>query len=137
MSPVYLPQPLRLLVIQRAGNRCEYCLVNQEDVLLPHEPDHIIAQQHGGTSEEANLALACLHCNRNKGPNISSIDPLTGKIAALYNPRQEAWQEHFELAGANIIPKTPSGRATTQLLKLNTAKRLAVRQNLIDAGRYP
>jgi 5-methylcytosine-specific restriction endonuclease McrA len=54
-------------VVERAGNRCEYCLLPQWATLLKHEPDHIISVQHGGKTDEMNLALACAHCNRYKG----------------------------------------------------------------------
>ena len=55
----------------RAGFRCEYCLIHEEDILFPHEPDHITAEQHGGPTSGENLAFACYHCNRLKGPNIA------------------------------------------------------------------
>lgn len=81
MSRSYIPAPIRRSVIDRAAGRCEYCLVHDEDVLLPHEPDHIIAEQHGGKTELDNLALACIHCNRRKGPNIASTDPTSFESA--------------------------------------------------------
>ncbi len=34
-----------------------------------------------------NLALACLRCNRHKGPNVGSFDPLTGQLTPFFNPR--------------------------------------------------
>jgi hypothetical protein len=52
----------RILVRQRAAERCEYCRVRQE-----HEPfyrfhiEHILPRQHGGNDEVTNLALACHH----------------------------------------------------------------------------
>jgi 5-methylcytosine-specific restriction endonuclease McrA len=54
---------------------------------LPFQLDHIIARQHGGSSDSDNLALARLHCNRHKGPNIAGRDPLTGVIANLFHPQ--------------------------------------------------
>jgi 5-methylcytosine-specific restriction endonuclease McrA len=45
---------------------------------VAHHIDHIIAEQHGGATIADNLALACLHCHRPKGPNIASIDVETG-----------------------------------------------------------
>ena len=57
---------LRVALKRRANARCEYCLVPDGAVMWPHEPDHIIAEQHGGHTELANLALACFHCNRRK-----------------------------------------------------------------------
>lgn len=49
--------------------------------------DHIVARQHGGPTVLENLALACLHCNRHKGPNIAGTDPSTGEIVRLFHPR--------------------------------------------------
>jgi hypothetical protein len=137
MSRTYIPVALRHLVTERADSRCEYCLVRSEDVLLPHEPDHIVAEQHGGETVFDNLALACIHCNRNKGPNIASIDPETKQLVPLFNPRQNIWNEQFTLDGAYIRPLTPIGRATIQLLKLNDPERIRVRELLIMIEHYP
>jgi len=73
------PESLRDFVRERAGNRCEYCLVPDVFVSV-HEPDHIIAAQHRGATTPENLALACFDCNRYKGPNISSVDPATEQV---------------------------------------------------------
>lgn len=126
---------LRTQIQQRAGGRCEYCRVHENDVLFPHEPDHVIADQHGGDTTTENLALACFHCNRQKGPNIASIDPETGQIAPLFNPRSDRWETHFRFEGARIIPLTAIGRATVQLLKLNSSERIRVRTSLRETGR--
>jgi len=61
MSRTHIPAELRRLVINRANGRCEYCLVPQDAIFAPHQPDHIIAEQHGGETEADNLALSCLH----------------------------------------------------------------------------
>lgn len=61
----YLSANLRQLVIERAGERCEYCLLHQRDVaLFNHEVDHIIPEKYQGQTVEGNLALACFECNR-------------------------------------------------------------------------
>ncbi|MDQ1301011.1 MAG: hypothetical protein QG637_932 [Chloroflexota bacterium] len=137
MTGTYLPPALRQLVKVRAASRCEYCRVREADVLLPHQPDHIIAEQHGGESTADNLALACIHCNRHKGANIASLDPTTGRLTPLFNPRTQVWEDHFALTGARIIPLTPAGRVTVRLLRLNDTQRLSVRQALVEAGTYP
>ncbi len=137
MSGSHIPAALRRLVWERANGRCEYCLVHDDDVLLAHQPDHIIAEQHGGPTAAENLALACVHCNRRKGPNIASIDPDSGQLTPLFNPRTQIWQEHFVLDGAYILPRTAVGHVTIRLLDLNNPDRIRVRQALIQAGRYP
>lgn len=137
MSRTHIPTSLRQLVSDRASGRCEYCLVHDDDVLLPHEPDHIIAEQHGGKAEAENLALACVHCNRRKGPNIASLGPRSGELVPLFNPRAHAWTDHFSLDGPYIRPLTEIGEATVQLLKLNDPDRVRVREALIEADTYP
>ena len=66
------------LIWRRAGDRCEYCLIPQFAFPLPFQVDHILAEKHGGVTVEENLALACPHCNRFKGPNIAGVDPEQG-----------------------------------------------------------
>lgn len=137
MSGTYISPILRRRVRKRAAGRCEYCRVHDSDVLLPHQPDHIIAEQHGGETTAENLALACIHCNRHKGPNIASLDPISGQLTSLFNPRTQVWEDHFALEGAYILPLTAVGRVTIRLLDLDHQDRLRVRQALIEAGRYP
>lgn len=137
MSGTAIPNVLRLELARRAGQRCEYCLLHAADALLPHEPDHIIAAQHGGATVADNLALACFDCNRLKGPNIASVDPDTGRVVPLFHPRRERWDGHFLLEGARILPLTPPGRATAALLRFNAPDRLRLRESLRQAGRYP
>jgi 5-methylcytosine-specific restriction endonuclease McrA len=57
---------LRAEVSRRAGCRCEYCLIHEDDAGFSHQLDHIISRKHGGTSAADNLALACVLCNRHK-----------------------------------------------------------------------
>ncbi len=137
MSRTHIPAELRHLVINRANGRCEYCLVPQDAVFAPHQPDHIIAEQHGGETEADNLALSCLHCNRHKGPNIASVDVETNQLVFLFNPRTQVWAEHFVLQGATIRGVTAVGRITVRVLDLNAPERVEVRQTLIEDGLYP
>lgn len=126
-----------MVVSQRAGERCEYCMLSEAVSLHKHEPDHIIPRQHGGESVADNLALACLRCNRHKGPNVGSFDPLTGRLTPFFNPRQQEWAEHFRLEQAEIIPLTPEARVTVRIFHLNDADRVAERQALMNVGLYP
>lgn len=111
---------LRDLVVNRANSRCEYCLAHQEmQPFAKFQVEHILAKQHGGTSSDDNLALACVHCNLRKGPNIAGIDPVTGQIEALFHPRKQLWSDHFEFVHHLIAGITPCGRATVQVLDMN------------------
>ena len=128
---------LRREVRERAGERCEYCLLAESQAFFPHEPDHLIALKHGGETTSANLALACFDCNRFKGSDIASLDPITGKLVALFNPRTQRWTDHFELRGGVIVPLTEVGRVTEKLLQLNLGSRVEVRERLAAIGAYP
>ncbi|MBM4459429.1 MAG: HNH endonuclease [Chloroflexi bacterium] len=137
MSPIPVSPRLRRLVIERAADRCEYCLLHQEDTPFTHQIDHVFPLKHGGATTSENLALACLDCNRYKGSDLSAIDPATGLVVQLYNPRTQTWRQHFQCDGAAIRGVTPSGRATVNLLRLNSSLRMLQRRALLDAGRYP
>ncbi|MBI3249705.1 MAG: HNH endonuclease [Deltaproteobacteria bacterium] len=77
--PSEVPAGLRQVVAERAAYRCEYCQLPQAAALHRHELDHILPRQHGGETLDRNLALACLRCNRYKGPNVGSFVPDTGQ----------------------------------------------------------
>ncbi|MEB3339502.1 HNH endonuclease [Okeania sp.] len=81
-----------------------------------HEIDHIIAEKHGGSTEENNLALSCTLCNQYKSTDLTSIDPDTGDITSLYHPRQDIWLDHFSIKNGRIIPSSAKGRVTARLL---------------------
>lgn len=134
--PLELSDRLRQMVIERAGSRCEYCLLPQSAAFHRHEPDHIIPLQHGGETIESNLALACMRCNRYKGPNIGSIDPATGELIRFFNPRIHKWDEHFELEGGIISPLTPESRVTVKIFRINDDDRVLERIQLLEIGIY-
>jgi hypothetical protein len=127
----------REFVRQRAGNRCEYCLLPQVYSELTHHIEHIVAKQHNGTDDPDNLALACHRCNLQKGPNLTGIDPSTGELIRLFHPRRDRWAEHFRWEGTHILGITARGRATVQLLAVNDARRLELRTQLRIKGEMP
>jgi hypothetical protein len=128
----------RELVWSRAHHRCEYCLIHQEDEpFYRFHVEHVIAKQHGGTDNPENLALACHHDNEHKGPNLSGVDPETGKVVPLFNPRQQRWSRHFRLEGPVIVGRTQGGRATVAVLALNATDRVELRAELIADGVFP
>ena len=122
----------RELVRERAGGRCEYCLLRQQHSELTHHIEHIVAKQHGGTDEADNLALACHRCNLRKGPNLSGLDPLGGDVVLLFHPRRDRWEQHFAIRDSNIQGSTPSGRATVRLLAMNDTRRVELRAELLS-----
>ena len=122
---------------RRAGHRCEYCLIQEEDVGFPHQVDHIISRKHGGRSSADNLALACVICNRYKGSDVASIDSNTGDLVRLFHPRKDRWADHFQIDGEHIESLTAVGRVTAELLRLNAPERLSERRLLQALGTYP
>jgi 5-methylcytosine-specific restriction endonuclease McrA len=122
----------RTFVRQRAGDRCEYCQRHQDDSpLAPLQIEHIIPKKHGGSDDINNLALACIDCNLGKSSNLTGIDPATGDTTLpikLFNPRSQAWDDHFGREGPLIIGKTDVGRATTAVLNMNVADQVERRR---------
>lgn len=108
----------------------------QDVALHKHEPDHIVPIQHGGGSEENNLALSCMRCNKYKGPNIGSIDPETKELVRFFNPRTDEWNSHFKLKNTLIVPLTPEARVTVKIMRLNDEDRMEERRRLIAVGMY-
>lgn len=124
-------------VRERANDVCEYCLSPQRIYRLRFQIEHIIARQHGGEDSLDNLALACGRCNRYKGSNIAGIDPITGSLSRLFDPRKDHWSEHFKWEGPNVVGCTAVGRVTVGLLVMNHPDVLAVRHELIASNQFP
>jgi len=129
-----MDEALDRLVRLRARNCCEYCRFPQAFSSTRFEIDHIVAEQHGGKTVSANLALACFACNHHKGPNLGGIDPKTRKKVWLFNPRRHKWGRHFRWQGAVLQGRTPIGRATVAVLGINLDYRVAQRAALIAEG---
>jgi len=98
-------------VRDRAAGLCEYCRLPESLSKLDFALDHVRARQHGGRTRTANLAFACGFCNRHKGPNVAGVDPKTGRLTALFNPRTQQWADHFKWLGPRILGLTSVGRA--------------------------
>jgi 5-methylcytosine-specific restriction endonuclease McrA len=121
---------LKRQVRERAGNRCEYCQTHQDDSPLSTlQIEHITPRKHGGSDRLENLALACLECNLHKGSNLAGIDPDSGQVIPLFNPRMDHWDDHFNWSGILIVGKTPTGRATVSVLCMNSDDHLALRSS--------
>ena len=127
----------RRLVWARAKSRCEYCRLHQdEDPYFRFHVEHIVPRQHGGNDDPENLALACHDCNEHKGTNLAGIDPDSGKLARLFNPRRQRWHRHFQRVGSRILGRTRCGRVTVLVLSFNQDKRMELREQL-DKGGSP
>ena len=137
MSQTYIPAELRRLVIRRADRRCEYCLIHEDDTYFGCEVDHVVSEKHGGLTVAENLAYACLVCNRYKGSDLGSILVPAGDLIRFFNPRIDAWSDHFSLDGVLIKPLTTIGQVTERIFRFNAMERLMEREALRAIGRYP
>lgn len=129
---------LRAKAIRRAKGYCEYCRQPDDRDLnaYSHEVDHVISRKHSGKTALDNLAYACFDCNRHKGSDIASIDPQTGELTYLFNPRRQEWYDHFRYDETGVLfPLTAVGRTTAALLRLNAPIRVQARADLIANGK--
>ncbi len=60
----HIPREVMLRVVRRDNNQCQICSrVLRDDEI---EFDHIIPISKGGATEESNLRVTCIECNRKK-----------------------------------------------------------------------
>ena len=139
IKKAYIPDQLRVHIVEEARNRCGYCLRSEELMGMPMTIDHIIPESVGGRTEKDNLWLACTRCNQYKGAQTEAFDTLTQKTVLLFQPRLQIWVEHFEWSqgGTEIVGKTATGRATVKALRLNNAKIVVTRRLWVSAGWWP
>src|ERR1043166_6261488 len=126
-----MDRQLQEATVSRANFCCEYRQLPAWLSELPFEFDHIIARKHGGRTESQNLAFACLYCNSYKGPNLSGVDPTSGEIVCLFNPRVDHWAKHFRWQGPLLVGQTPIGRVTIRVLNINASDAVEVRRSLL------
>lgn len=134
-----IPASMRQKLVEECHHRCGYCLMTEANTGIPMTVDHIIPVSKGGGSILANLWLACYRCNEFKANRTGAEDPITGEIVPLFNPRTQAWAEHFAWSpdGTHIIGLTAIGRATVVALRMNDALRVAARWRWVSVGWHP
>ena len=134
----------RKLVRERAKFLCEYCHSLEEASAL-FAIDYIIPQSLPGSSDDPdNLALACQRCNGYRYNFTTGIDPETGDLIPIFNPRKQKWSDHFlwSADGLKIIGITATGRATCNRLDLNDERHnegsiIKARRFWIKGGWHP
>ena len=132
-----MDESLRQFVRERAGLRCEYCRLPQDAApFLRFHVEHIQATQHIEDDSEANLCLACPRCNLQKGPNLATLSSPDRKLIRLFHPREDVWEDHFEVVNGFIVGRTEIGTATAKLLLMNAGDQLRIRRKLISRGEY-
>jgi hypothetical protein len=65
-----------------------------------------------------------------------ALDELTGQEVGLFNPRRDAWHEHFSITEetGEIKGLTAIGRATVSRLRINSAAQVEARQQWLRLG---
>jgi hypothetical protein len=83
--------------------------------------------------------LACASCNLSKTDKATGTDPRTHAEVPLFNPRTQAWADHFRWADDHetLVGRTPTGRATVATLDMNNEVRLEARRLWIATGWLP
>lgn len=138
MTGAHVPASLERRVRLRAGHRCEYCRLSQARQEATFHVDHVIPLRQGGTTTLDNLSLACVSCSLRKGARVTARDPASGKEVRIFNPRAQAFRDHFAvLENGKLMGKTPAGRATIDLLRMNRDLAIELRLEEKARGRYP
>lgn len=134
-----LPQAIQDAVRQRANYLCEYCHTSELWQYVQFTIDHLVPLSQGGDDSLQNLALACFHCNRYKSYHDTAVDPQSGDVVAIFQPRLDQWSEHFIWSNDKLIlvGLTPVGRSTIALLKINRPRVLSIRAADAIVGRHP
>lgn len=71
---------LRAFVRERAGRRCEYCRLHEDDAdFLSFHVEHIVAKQHGGTDDPDIFALPAPNATGPRGPIWQAFSTAKGK----------------------------------------------------------
>lgn len=120
----------------RAGDKCEYCLLPQKFSFYQFHVDHIISLKHGGHSQIENLAYCCPDCNSFKGTDLATFLFNSNSLIRFFNPRNDIWDDHFELSDGLILGKTEIGSATEKIFQFNEIDRLIFRRELIRLQLY-
>jgi hypothetical protein len=128
---------LRREVIERAGDRCEYCGLAQIGQEATFHIDHVSPRVKNGPTVLDNLALACVSCSLRKGALTHALDPERNAETPLFNPRTHVWSDHFRWNDVEIVGLTPTGRATVSKLQLNRRLALAIREEEKLRHRHP
>jgi len=134
-----IPVAVRAHLRSEAHDRCGYCQTQQALAYGPLEVDHIIPVAAGGKDDPDNLWLACRPCNQYKGVQTHGRDRQSGQHVRLFNPRQQAWCDHFRWSedGTHVMGLTACGRATVSALKLNNPFAVETRRHGVRAGWHP
>jgi len=128
---VYIPDNLREFVTARANGLCEYCQTNGS-IVAYMEIDHIKPVSKGGKTEQDNLCLSCISCNRAKRDKLIEDQN-------LFNPRLDDWHKHFQWneTGTQLVGLSDKANNTIIHLKINAEQIVKARKLWVEAGWHP
>lgn len=134
-----VPIGLRRVVAARADGYCEYCRSLERFATESFTVDHVIPRAAGGENTLENLAWSCFGCNSFKHTKTQGTDLETGETVALYNPRQQVWEEHFGWSDhlREVVGLTACGRITVEALRFNRMGLMNLRGVLAKSGLHP
>jgi hypothetical protein len=139
MPRVRISVEKKRLVMERAQKRCEYCQCRSDYATETFAIEHVIPVSRGGNDEVTNLALSCSGCNNRKYNKLEAVDPASGGLVPLFNPRLQRWEEHFVWSKdyTQIIGLTATGRATIVALQMNRQNVINIRKAMSIMGVHP
>ena len=128
-----------MAAIVRAKACCEYCRTPLPFTPDPVVIDHIQPVSQGGSDLLENLAVSCWGCNGHKSAGTRAFDAQEARLVPLFNPRSQAWSEHFRWSddGVHVLGVSAIGRASVSKLNLNRQGLLNLRAVLRLAGKHP
>jgi hypothetical protein len=130
----------RTAVAARAGHRCEYGHLPTRGQVGTFPIDHVTPRSQAGPTVLGNLALACPVCNGHKWKYAVGVDPVSGEVVPLFNPRTDVWSHHVRWSREQmgvLEGLTPCGRATIARLQMNDVEIVVARQLLAELGLFP
>jgi hypothetical protein len=135
----YLSEALCARIEEADGGLCQYCLVSEVNSGMPLTYEHIKPRSKGGETSFENVCRACRPCNEFKTDATHALDPLTGELVPLFNPRAEAWSDHFAWSSDRTCIEGLSsvGRATVVALRMNRPTITTARGRWAEAGWHP
>jgi hypothetical protein len=136
---LYLPDELRRQIDETDRRRCCYCLTAEANSGIRLTYDHLVPVSKGGVTIFENVCLACSACNQYKAHATHAVDPITGEIVPLFNPRTQRWSDHFNWSTdtTRVEGSTPIGRATVIALRLNHPLIVTARGRWFRVGWHP
>ena len=111
-----MDDPVTQTVRERADHRCDktaaFRKTRSHSSSITSNTSSLARNGGKGRQRETRSGLMTASAMYNKIPNLRGLDPESGVLVRLFNPRLDKWDEHFERNGVLIVGLTAVGRAT-------------------------